>query len=160
MSFAVAAIAALPGLCREVVAAGRHVSVDAAAVERFAGGLSMAQIESLGFPPLSAAEAAAPPAERAALLMAQMAVNFCYFPEQGCERWWVLGPEGEEVGKDDEANAMTAALLGAWQQQLLAGSGFASGEYLAALSDVLAAEVTSASTPITHTAPLTHPHNP
>lgn len=136
-------IAALPALSRAVAAAATHATIDLAAVERFADGLTKEAIASVVPPAPSAAEESAPPAERVALVMAQMAVNFCYFPEAGAQRWWVLSSEtGEPVGRDDEANAMTAALREAWSkaQQSSAG-GFASGEYLASMSDDVAAEV-------------------
>jgi hypothetical protein len=118
------------------------VSIDTAAVTRFAQALSIDMLNSLVPPPPSAAEHAAPAEERVALVMAQMAVNFCYFPAQGDERWWVLSPEtGEPVGCDDEAHAMTAALLAAWTAQCATGGGFASGVFLSGLSDGAAAEL-------------------
>jgi hypothetical protein len=136
-------IAALPALSRAVVAAATHATTAPDNIRRFADDLTMEVIESVVPPAPSAEEESASPAERVALVLAQMAVNFCYFPEAGAQRWWVLSPEtGEPVGRDDEANAMTAALRGAWfaARQGSAG-GFASGEYLASMSDDVAAEV-------------------
>lgn len=66
-----------------------------------------------------------------------MAVNFCYFPDPGEPRWWVISDSGEVVGVDDEANAMTSCLRDTWA----ARGGFASGAYLAALSDEAVAEI-------------------
>ena len=72
-----------------------------------------------------------------------MAVGFCYFPEAGAQHWWVLSSEtGEPVGCDDEANALTEALRGAWcEAQQSSAGGFAPDEYLASMSDDVAAEV-------------------
>eukprot|EP01043_Picozoa_sp_COSAG02_P081850 COSAG02_NODE_20212_length_842_cov_1.667564_1_plen_209_part_00 len=94
-------------------------------------------------PPPLALELAQPPEERAALLLAQMAVNFCYFPNPGEKRWWVIDSQGKAVGEDDEANAMTACLRDAWlaQRAVREGSGFASGKYLSELTDADAADV-------------------
>jgi hypothetical protein len=139
----VAAIHALPQLSADVLSNARHLSCDSAAIEAFADTVTTEAIDALSPPPPLAAELEQPAAERAALLIAQMAVNFCYFPEQGEPRWWVIDARGENVGQDDEANAMTASLRDAWLAQCAApgGDGFASGRYLAELSDADVAEV-------------------
>lgn len=139
-----AAIAALPDLCRATLAGadGRYINIDSAAIQAYAERLTAAEMDALMPLPPAPAEAAAPPAERVALIMAQMAVNFCYFPTIGDARWWVLSVEtGEPIGQDDEANAMTAALKTVWLQQLAVGEGFGSGSFLAALADDAAAEL-------------------
>lgn len=98
---------------------------------------------ALAPPPPLASELAQPSEERAALLLAQMAVNFCYFPNPGEKRWWVVDSRGEVVGEDDEANAMTASLRDVWLVQCGSpeGAGFASGHYLSELTDANAADI-------------------
>lgn len=138
-----AAIRALPQLCADVLDAASHVQVDVRSLEAFADTLTTQAIEDLSPPQPLALELAQPPKERAALLLAQMAVNFCYFPNPGEERWWTLDSSGRPVGQDDEANAMTASLRDVWLAQCSESGGFASGHYLAELTDADVAAIFS-----------------
>ena len=136
-----AAILALPQLSADVVASAQHLQVDTAALEAFADALTAEAIDALSPPPPSESELMQRPEERAALLLAQMAVNFCYFPYPGDRRWWIVS-RGEVVGQDDEANAMSASLRDAWMAQCATqGGGFASGRYLSELTDADVAAV-------------------
>ena len=140
----VAGLAALPELSRRALEAADCLSVSWPQVASFADALTLQAIEALSPPPPTADDLAQPPDERAALVLAQMAVNFSYFPEGGEPRWWVLGGDGSAVGQDDEAHAMTESLLRVWRAELGEGSGFASGEFLAGLSDAACGEVFAA----------------
>ena len=46
----------------------------------------------------------------AALLLAWNALNFSYYPDPAMPRWRWLSPDGQEIGADDEANGVVAAL--------------------------------------------------
>ena len=132
-----ASIEALAGLCATVARRATHLRVDFGAAERFADSLTETAFAALAPPPPPPHELEAAPEEWAALVMAQMAVNFCYFPDPGEPRWWVVSAAGEAVGVDDEANAMTSCLRDTWA----ACGGFASGAFLEQLSDAAVAEI-------------------
>jgi hypothetical protein len=137
-----AAILALPQLSADVVAAAEHLQVDTASLEAFADALTAEAIDALSPPSPLGSELTQRPDERATLLLAQMAVNFCYFPHPGDRRWWIVDSRGEVVGEDDEANAMSASLRDAWLAQCASqGGGFASGRYLSELTDADVAAV-------------------
>ena len=87
---AAAAVGALPGLCREVMAGAKHVSLDQAKINVFADSLTMQEIDSLTPPAPAPEESVASAQERVALILAQMSINFCYFPEPGAPRWYIL----------------------------------------------------------------------
>ena len=98
----------LEGLCRSVCESDESIVVNQRAVASFAS--SQIQVEDVvpTAPPDALTEE---DAERtAALLICWNAINFSYYPDDGQPRWRWLAPDGKEIGGDDEANGVVAAL--------------------------------------------------
>ncbi len=97
----------LIGLCEEVARRAQHVSIDPERLAELADG---APAHLLALPSWDGPGMFSGHAEDVVTwLVTVNALNFCYFPEPGQPRWFThVG--GQEVGRDDEAFGVLAAL--------------------------------------------------
>jgi hypothetical protein len=103
---------------------GKLVAVDEAKAAVFADSIDLEAV--LRGPPVQKAATRSEEASSAALLLCWNAINFSYYPDPGCARWYWRAPDGTDHGRDDEANGVVAALADANSEDALSSPSFLS----------------------------------
>ena len=98
----------LPARCAAVIASAQHLRVDEVALDAFADTLTVEAVEAVvptaaggdpSKPVATGTEAPPSDVEAAALTLACMSVNFCYFPAAGDQKWWWAAMGGDPAAR-------------------------------------------------------------